>query len=271
MLRIFLLALVALLLAGKASADQPPIDRTIAKQPSYQTKRPGYALLVFGSQGRDRVWLVRDGSVLYVDRNGNGDLTEPGERTELPKQTGAKQDNGETFEVRDVTVGGRTHKDLSVIFAPLKDYTETVFGNRPEVKAALAKDPNTLLSMITMDVDMPGLKGGGIGGRVNFTAGPFDLNGVLQFADKPQDAPVIHFGGPLQVTFYSERPVLRVGRTTEFVLVVGTAGVGPGTFGMVSYHGTVPEAVKPIAELTLPGAKPNQPEIRDRIEIRERC
>jgi hypothetical protein len=37
-------------------------------------------LLVFGTDARDRVWLVHDGDTLFVDRNGNGDLTDDGEK-----------------------------------------------------------------------------------------------------------------------------------------------------------------------------------------------
>src|SRR5262249_36523001 len=52
-----------------------------AKEPTYQNG-PRYALLVFGPKREQRVWMVLDGTTLYVDRNANGDLTEPGERLE---------------------------------------------------------------------------------------------------------------------------------------------------------------------------------------------
>jgi hypothetical protein len=55
--------------------DLSKIDRTIAKEPVYQTKTPKYCLLVFGPEAKTRMWLVLDGKVMYVDRNGNGDLT----------------------------------------------------------------------------------------------------------------------------------------------------------------------------------------------------
>jgi hypothetical protein len=51
------------------------------KEPKYQHE-PRYALLVFGPKREQRVWMVLDGTTLYVDRNGNGDLTEKGERLE---------------------------------------------------------------------------------------------------------------------------------------------------------------------------------------------
>jgi hypothetical protein len=61
----------------------------------------------------------------------------------------------------------------------------------------------------------------------SYVAGPFDLDGFLQFADRPADAPVVHFDGPLQVTFYGERPSLRLGRDEDVVLVVGTSAFSP--------------------------------------------
>ncbi len=51
------------------------------KEPQYQNE-PRYALFVFGAKRQPRIWLVLDGTTLYVDRNGNGDLTEPDERLE---------------------------------------------------------------------------------------------------------------------------------------------------------------------------------------------
>ncbi len=72
--RAFLLAF-AWLYAGTTLAGPPNIDRSIRKEPGYQTKSPKYGLLLFGMEGNDRVWLVLDGDTLYVDRNGDGDLT----------------------------------------------------------------------------------------------------------------------------------------------------------------------------------------------------
>jgi hypothetical protein len=42
-----------------------------------------------------------------------------------------------------------------------------------------------------------------VGGKHIFIAG-LDSGGVLQFADKAQDAPIIHFGGKLRMGLYTE-------------------------------------------------------------------
>ena len=73
--------LVAVLLLAfipaTAVADLKHVDRAIKKEPAYKSKSPRYALLVFGAEAKDRVWLVHDGDTLYVDRHGDGDLTRP--------------------------------------------------------------------------------------------------------------------------------------------------------------------------------------------------
>src|SRR5262245_26744743 len=80
--------------------DLARIDRTIGREPVYRSGAPKYALLVFGREAETRVWLVldtprepwgRDGTknILYVDRNGNGDLTDPGERVGCTMREGS--------------------------------------------------------------------------------------------------------------------------------------------------------------------------------------
>src|SRR5919201_6149627 len=88
-----------------SAADLSQHDRCINKEPAYRTK-PKYCLLVFGPEAKTKVWLVQDGGTLYVDKNGNGDLTEPGEKVAADKREGA--DEGEyTFSVGEIRDGPR--------------------------------------------------------------------------------------------------------------------------------------------------------------------
>jgi hypothetical protein len=64
--------------------DYAKIDRTLAKEPTYASKAPKYALLLFGPEAKLRVWIVLDGEVVYLDRNGNGDLADPKARFAKP-------------------------------------------------------------------------------------------------------------------------------------------------------------------------------------------
>jgi hypothetical protein len=264
--RIVCLLTAVLCAAGLARADQPKIDRTIAKEPTYHGK-PQYGLLAFGAQGRDRTWLVRDGKVLYVDRKGNGDLTDPRNRVPATKSLGDPEEDGVYFEVGDLTVNGRTHKGLTIGFLPLKNIPA---GNPEQVEKVLAKNPRALAVLLRLDLEVPGIKGGGVDGRVSFEVGPIDHLGFFQFADQLADTPVVRFGGPLEVTFYSE-PSLRVGRSSELVLVVGTPGMGPGTFAMANYENMIPDENKPLAELSFSSAQAGQPPFKEKFEILDRC
>src|SRR6266566_9087745 len=95
----------ALLATGPAgAADLAKVDRTIAKEPAYKGQ-PKYCLLVFGPEAKARVWLVQDGDTLYVDRNGNGDLTEKGEKVACAKTDDS--DSGEySFKAGDLSDRG---------------------------------------------------------------------------------------------------------------------------------------------------------------------
>jgi hypothetical protein len=62
--------------------DLTKIERKLVKEPLYNGKEQKFCLLVFGREAKTRIWLVLDGDVLYVDRNGNGDLREDGEHVE---------------------------------------------------------------------------------------------------------------------------------------------------------------------------------------------
>jgi hypothetical protein len=106
-MRWYWLMSAAVLLAWFATAlaaDLSKIERRLVKEPAYENK-PKYGLLVFGPDADTRVWLVFDGDKLYLDKNGNADLTEPGERLTL---------QGNSFEpVEIVEKDGRTrHKIL---------------------------------------------------------------------------------------------------------------------------------------------------------------
>jgi hypothetical protein len=264
-------AVFALLVAGGPAADPAPIDRAIRKEPAYRTKAPRYALLAFGPDGKDRVWLAHDGETLYVDRNGNGDLTDPGKAVSAKLEKDRNPDDtGYSFEVGELRVGPRLHKGLTVYSTPLSHLPDAV-KNEPNAKAALAADPKTRVYTVSLDVDRPGYRGQGVGGRVMTLAGFTDGAGALVFANKPAAAPIIRPDGPLQITFYSETPSLKLGRDYEVVLVVGAPGHGPGTLAMIAYEDTIPAAAVPKVEIAFPAARAGDPPVRELYELKQRC
>ena len=67
----FVLASFAWMVWGAAAAstqavDLSKIERTIRKEPAYQSKKPKYCLLVFGPEAKSRAWVVLDGDALPI-------------------------------------------------------------------------------------------------------------------------------------------------------------------------------------------------------------
>jgi hypothetical protein len=235
------------------AADLSKIDRTIKKEPKYKGK-PKYCLLVFGPEAKTCVWLVLDGDVLYVDRNGNGDLTEVDERVT------EKQENkyGVTFQAVTVRDGRLTHT-VQAGFGPLSTRAEDL-REWPEYQTLLRRDSRPTSYWVLAEVSKPGRDG-----RVKQEADPFDANGILQFADRPQTAPIVYFGGS-RVLSSVGRPKLTIDTKTDLQIGFGTQGLGPGTFTYTAYEGLVPSAVFPVAEITFPGdSRPR------RYELKLRC
>jgi hypothetical protein len=265
--RIVLSALVLLHLSSvmAAAADLSRIDRHIAKHPAYKSKTVKYALLVFGSDANHRVWLALDGDTLYVDRNGNGDLTDVGEK--IAPEKDERRDDGEyTFKVDELKVGGHVHKDLYVMVGKLSRLVDRGSAVRDIVK----KTQDARSYYVMCEVDMPPWKGTGVGGRVQQRAFYLDAAGVLQFADRPEEAPIIHFAGLWQISLFGPHS-LTAGRQRDLVLGVGTPGVGPGTMAWVDYEGVIPPQVYPVADITFPPGKPGDPSPRERYELKQRC
>jgi hypothetical protein len=267
--RVLLLLLLAC--GSTSAADLDKVDRTIKKEPKY-TGQPRYCLLVFGAEVKHRVWLVVDGSTLHVDRNGNGDLTEPGEKVVAKKALPGDYSEGFAFEVGELKVGGKTHKALEVRVAPLR----TLAGNPnlaaiPHVAAAVRKGPEELSALITLEVECESLRGGGIAGRVPYMLSLYDTQGVLQFGRTPAAAPVIHLDGPLEINFYGSKPTWTAGRSQDTILCVGTPGRGPGTFAMLKYEGTVPAEKHPTIEATYRPKDQSRKPFKELYELKERC
>jgi hypothetical protein len=109
------------------------------------------------------------------------------------------------------------------------------------------------------------------GSRVLFTAGPFDLDGPLCPSASPKDAPVVHLGGPLEISCHVKRPTFRRNRTNELMLAVGTRGLGAGTFAAVGYHNTIPTEARLTGEVTFTPARAGDEPVKKRFEFKERC
>lgn len=203
-----------------SSAAGPASERGIAREPVYRTKTPKYCLLAFGPEAQSRIWLVLDGDTLYVDRNGNGDLTDRGERVAL---------DSSRFEAETITEqGGKVrHRNLLVLRST---------GDRHYIQVDLH------------------------GGFQQYT--------LAAFADRPQDAPVRHFNGPLSLSVH-KRPSVGRGKPPELEASVGTPNL-KGEWVWVVCDG-VPKDAHPTAELTFPGKGSQAKPVTVKAQLTHRC
>jgi len=234
--------------AGPAfvEVDYAKVERRLLNEPRYNAQ-PLYALFIFDPQARFRVWAVLDKSkaelphydVLYLDRNGNGDLTEPGERFTGSYDATAKR---LTIPVGQLAVPGTSlvHTDLQFVTVEGHGYLGTWFsmkwGGRDHVDG--------------------GYKGLGTDNTI--------------YATLPPKAPVLRptILGPLTFAL-CEDYVLAIGKTADVQLLVGSRGSGPDTLCAVHEHFLQPGKDRLTA--TLIARDRTGQEIRAQAEIKRHC
>ena len=90
-----------------------------------------------------------------------------------------------------------------------------------------------------------------------------DEHSPLLFAARPQEAPVLHVGGPLQMGFESRLQHVWVKKgddTYELNIGVGTPGVGKGSFVHLTYwDDAIPKDVYPEADFEFPNRERGGP------------
>jgi hypothetical protein len=258
-----LLTLTALALgaAPVPGVDLTGIDRKIAREPAYQSK-PRYCLLVCGPEAGVRIWLVLDGDVLYVDHNGNGDLTEKGKRFTCKRTPGLPRPTYPFAEIREfppiaqiMGKGGKKYTRLHVTHTTIKkDFTPDNRENR-DLKARFEKDPTLTRAGITLHIN----------DRVRVQA-------VAEWADRPGAAPVCHVDGPLTMAPLCPQELQRGKGATELQFCLGFRGLGKRpeeAFAILDYN-EVPGDVQPVAEFTFADKNARQPPIRMKVKL-DRC
>jgi hypothetical protein len=228
------LALLALSAGPQPAADLSKIDRTIRKEPIYHSKTATFCLVVFGSQAKNRVWLARDGDFLYVDLNGNGDLTEEG-------------------------------KHLRLVSHPLGFKAVLT----PVMSAGDGAPRNTRLKVKFCgdEVEMYALNE-----RVQYVAS--DAGGLFHFAAAPALAPIVHFGGPLTLSPHAKYTLRRNREGVKFSVKVGTRGLGPGSFAACyenEVDAKLPRGLVPVLDIAFPPRVAGAPRIKTSLRLSDRC
>lgn len=194
-----------------ADLDYAALKTAPTKEPEY-VAQPLYALFVMDDAGEFVCWAVLDKSdpelpgydLLYFDKNGNGDLTEEGERfhSELdPKRTGRLA--GVTLTVGEIPVPGTdiTHTNFRVSTARKSGGSGYWFGMNWR-------------------------------GKVYVSGGYAPIGrGLTQWATSAAEAPVLHptGAGPFDFAISGNKPVLKRGGATRVCILIGRPGSGPDT------------------------------------------
>ena len=235
-----LFSLLALIAVHAEDINWHAQPRPLVKEPVYQGKAH-YAQLAFGAKAEHRHWLVLDGQTLYFDRNGNGDLTEAGER--LTPVADSSDDTTQHYKLGALIVGGLTHVKLAAIVKPVKVARER--SDAPPV-GSLAHDAATL--EVWGEFETPGFRGRCDHGRVPRHAGPYDQHGYLLWKPIPAEASIIHFGPQWTLQLQGEPKVL-LGIEDHLIVNLGSRGHGTGTFAKLGYEKVLPEGVHPRLKL----------------------
>lgn len=235
-----------LLGAASPDVDLSTIERKIAKEPRYETAEQYYALLVLGAEADKRVWFVVDGSNLFVDVNGDGDLTEAGEKFAATKSDGpesltllSREWEVPRFALSDRYTDVEVHFDLvDPSWRPAPDAS-----NRTEMERfmeVVGRTPRANLSSIHVTIG---------GARKQFSNAMFTTTAAK--------APIFHMDGPLTLGVLETIQAHELGRRKdleEIDIAVGTPGDGgdqPGCFSYVMYD-EFPKDARPVLEIEFP-------------------
>jgi hypothetical protein len=255
LLRYFYVAIAWCLLCPHPSdaADLTKLSRKIAKEPVY-TGKPLYCLVAFGPELRPCVWLVLDGDILYVDRNSNGDLTEPAKRfhlkAESPGPDGLVAVARNQFPDVEIEAADHIKRKLSLY----------IYDWRP---GHPARPEENGPSLTIWDHD----------GRVYGSWG--DQDSAVIWSERPETAPVLRFGGPLQMGFEVRAKnafTQKTKDTYELNVGIGTYGFGKGTFVHLKYwNNAIPEQLQPKAVLEFANKTPGGQPVRVEVTLSDRC
>ena len=240
-MRLLLTALAVLLLtfASAGAVDYGKIDRTLAREPAYKSKAPQYALLLFGREAKLCVWAVLDGDDLYLDRNGDGDLTGPGKRF-------AKIADCRNVEIADPD--GKTRYVITGVNA-IKD------GKPPQSHLMISVDiKGSLTYQQYCDVPLRGKREAAVAHfHGPLTAGPRTINWKLP-----------------------PKLALETGaKAPDLYAVVGTMDAKHGCWVVVRTHkgdkSAFPKGISPTVDVEFPAKAPGGPPVKKRFRLDKFC
>jgi hypothetical protein len=262
--------LASILLAGPTSAaDLAKIDRKLVKEPAYASKAK-YCLLVFGPEAKTRAWLVLDGDLLYIDRHADGDLTHADDRLKVHRVT-KDPPNFMTSETRvflDVIPPGDADGRNAPTLKGSTRYSRlwVSYGIPREDVTPPTDDQKEYLERLRHHYATVYL-------RID---DKYTQVGWACFSERPQDAPILHFDGPLTLGFgqnfgpFKQPALVRGPDPSELMVNLITPGLGKDA--MVTMDNRyAPADVHPVADIDFPSKQPGGKPVKSRVVLKERC
>ncbi len=200
--------------------DFAALDRTIGKLPALVAEKPLYGLFLFGRNGETRVWALLDRSskaaqrydLLYLDRDGDGDMTDAGER-----YVGTARGTGTRFDIGGFRPPGSdaAHTEFTITWTPASTRFRLLWR----------------------------------GGKVSMGGYGPTHESYAQFAESAANAPVFVPGTdrPFEFEHWMSGTLAR-GEETDFKVFVGNRGSVTGAFSTVD-DTFLPEGAFPVATL----------------------
>ena len=233
----------------------------LVKEPDYAST-PMYSLLVFGENAQHQHWLVVDGKTVFLDRNGNGDLTEPEDQILLDeKATAAIHSGGEEYSGFNVfpigDLAGHTFAYhvwvLNAEFEPEPDENELLTKWRHQ--RAENGWMNSTLYRISNDrrVQIP-----------------------ITLCPDPQNVQISHVGGPLTFNLkWGDRQCLEREGENIFEIKIGTAGE-PTKYSQYPAFSNlctqeVPKDIHPIAKFNFTSNSKEHDTVSIVVNLDQRC
>ena len=197
---------------------------------------------------RAKVWLVLDGNTLYVDRDGDGDLTGAGQ--ERPAGQGVP-DQGRPLRPAAQLLGRRPHGSGGRKYTALTSLTAS-----PTPTSCRSRPTTSRPSSCSTGTPAPPSRSSPSRSMAASARSP------RRRSESPKDAPVLHFGGAADDGLPPEVVLrlagLRHGKAGGMLtVVIGTPGVGEG-----SSHARLrrrAERAHPVAEIVFPARTPRRP------------
>jgi hypothetical protein len=217
------------------AADDEAIDRSLRRQPAYGAK-PQYCLLLFGPEGKTRVWLVVAGEALYADTSGAGDLRSPEKRL---------------YSIGNYRVLVYSDPCLRFMWFPVPE-------NVREYNVGDVFDPAARRWYHLTVRRLGSLQSAFFEFEVDVKGQFRQLAKLARLGDQPKNAPVLHFSGPLTLGLFTSQWI-RGPDTNRLEVWIGTKppALTKGEPTYLVLDDWIPPAISPIAQVEFPAGAPS--------------